>query len=156
MFGSIQYTKRLYTIICQIWLNANFKKLLDLMNIEVLHNIHTEYSTTMNLLKLITMCLNKTYSNACVSKHSRHAFPIHNDTKKWKASSLSSFNFVVEYAFRNVKETRGNETEWSKSASHEWWRSYIVAFQLCFLYYITYDYHLHNNFSNNNNFLHLS
>jgi hypothetical protein len=43
------------------------------MNREVLYNILQEYGISMKLLKLITMCLNKTYSKSVkVNIHVMH------------------------------------------------------------------------------------
>jgi hypothetical protein len=46
-----------------------FKKTCDSFWREVLHNILIEFGITMKLIRLVTMCLDETYSRVCVGKH---------------------------------------------------------------------------------------
>jgi hypothetical protein len=46
----------------------DFKKAYDSIKREVLHNIPLEFGIPMNLVRLIKMCLNETYSKVQVGK----------------------------------------------------------------------------------------
>jgi hypothetical protein len=48
----------------------------------VLYNILTEFCTPMKLVRLIKMCLNKTFSKVYVHKYLSNAFPIQNSLKE--------------------------------------------------------------------------
>jgi hypothetical protein len=75
----------------------------DSVRKEVLYNILMEFSIPMKLVRLIKVCLNKTYSNGNINKHLSDAFPVQNCLKQGDALSPSFFNFVLVYAIRNVK-----------------------------------------------------
>jgi len=49
---------------------------------EVLYNIFIEYVIQMKLVRLLKMCLNKTYIRFRVDKHLSDMFPIRNGWKK--------------------------------------------------------------------------
>jgi hypothetical protein len=59
-----------------------------------------------NLVKVIEMCLNETYSKVSIGKHLSDSFPILNSLKQGDALSLLLFNFVLEYAIKRVQKTR--------------------------------------------------
>lgn len=59
-----------------------------------------------NLITLITICLNKTYSNAHTDKYLSEMFPIQNDPKQGYALSPLLFNFTIEYAIMMVQENQ--------------------------------------------------
>jgi hypothetical protein len=48
------------------------------------------------------MCLNETYSKIRIGKNLSGAFPIQNGLQQGDALSPLLFNFVLEYAIRNV------------------------------------------------------
>jgi hypothetical protein len=48
------------------YLFMDFKKACDSVRMEVVYNILNEYDLPMKLDRLITMCLNETYSKVCI------------------------------------------------------------------------------------------
>jgi hypothetical protein len=78
----------------------DFKKAYDSIKREVLYNILLEFGITKNLVRLIKMCLNGTYSKVRVGKLSSDKFPIQNGLKQGDALSPLLFNFALEYASR--------------------------------------------------------
>jgi len=48
---------------------TDFKKTYDSVRREVLYNILTEFGTPMQMVRLIKMCLNETYSRVWVGKN---------------------------------------------------------------------------------------
>jgi len=57
-------------------------KTYDLVRREVLYNILVEFGILMNLVRLIKMCLNETFSRVWVSKHLSDMFPSKNGLKQ--------------------------------------------------------------------------
>ena len=55
------------------------------------------------LIRLIKMCLTKTYSRVQVGKNLSDMFPIRNGLKQGDALSPLLFNFALEYAIRRVQ-----------------------------------------------------
>jgi hypothetical protein len=55
------------------------------------------------LVRLIKICLNETYSAVWVSKHLSHMFTIRNGLKEGDVLSPQLFNFALEYAIRRVQ-----------------------------------------------------
>jgi hypothetical protein len=60
----------------------------------------------MKLVRLIKMCLNKTYSRVQVGKHVSDIFPIKNGLKQGDALSPLLFIFALEYTIRLVQANR--------------------------------------------------
>ena len=66
----------------------DFKKAYDLVRRVVLYNILIEFGIPMQLVRLIKMFLNETYSRVQVGKHLSYMFPIKNGLKKGDAFRL--------------------------------------------------------------------
>jgi hypothetical protein len=84
-------------------LSINFKKAYDSVKREDLYNTPIEFGIPKNLLSLIKMCLNKTYSKIRVGKLLSDTFPIQNGLKQRDALSPLLLNFSLEYAIRKVQ-----------------------------------------------------
>ena len=63
----------------------DFKKAYDLVRRVVLYNILIEFGIPMQLVRLIKMFLNETYSRVQVGKHLSYMFPIKNGLKEGEA-----------------------------------------------------------------------
>ena len=81
----------------------DFKKAYDLVRTEVLYNILMEFGIPKKLIRLIKMCLTKTYSRVRVGKNLSYMFPIRNCLKQGDVLSPFLFNFAFEYAIRRVQ-----------------------------------------------------
>jgi hypothetical protein len=57
----------------------------------------------MKLVRLVKLCLNKTYSKARINKPSFYSFPFQNGLKQGDALSPLLFNFALAYAIRKVQ-----------------------------------------------------
>jgi sorting nexin-29 len=82
----------------------DFKKAYDSVQREVLYNILVEFGIPKELVRLIKMCLNETYSKVRIGKLLSDTFPIQNGLKQGDALSPLLFNFALEYAIRKVQE----------------------------------------------------
>jgi hypothetical protein len=71
-----------------------------------LYNILIEFGVPLKLVRLITMCLNKTSSKVRIDKHFSDTLPIQNRLKQGHALSPLLFNFVLEYAIRKVQKNQ--------------------------------------------------
>jgi hypothetical protein len=60
----------------------------------------------MKLVRLIKMCLNKTYSKVHIGKYLSDNFSIQRSLKQGDALSPWLFNFALEYATRKLQENK--------------------------------------------------
>jgi hypothetical protein len=80
-------------------------KACDSFTREVLH-ILIAFSVPMKLVRLIKMCLNKTYSKVSIGKHMSDSFPVQNGLKQGDALPPLLVNFALEYAIRKIQENK--------------------------------------------------
>jgi hypothetical protein len=78
----------------------------DSVRREVLYNILIEFGISMELVRLIKMCLNETYSKFRIGKHLSDSFSIQNSLEQGDALSSLFFKFDLEYAIGKVQETQ--------------------------------------------------
>ena len=81
----------------------DFKKAYDSFKREVLYNILIEFGIPMKIVRLIELCLNKTYNRALVGKQLSYIFPIKDCWKDGDVPSPLLFNFALVYAIRRVQ-----------------------------------------------------
>jgi hypothetical protein len=81
---------------------VELKKAYDSVRREVLDSILIEFGVPMELVRLIKMCLNKTYSKVRIGKHLPDNFRTQNGLKQGDALSPLIFNFTLEHAIRKV------------------------------------------------------
>jgi hypothetical protein len=78
------------------------KEAYDSARREVLYSIFIKFE----VVRLIKMCLNETYSKVHIGKHLPDSFPIQNGVKQGDAVSPLLLNCVFEYAIRRVQENQ--------------------------------------------------
>jgi hypothetical protein len=84
----------------------DFKKASDSVKREVLYNILLDFGIPKKLVRLLKICLNETYSKACVGKLLSDKYPIQNVLKQGDALSPLLSSFTLEYAIRKVQENK--------------------------------------------------
>jgi len=72
-----------------------------------LYNSLIKFGISMEMVRLIKMCLNETYSRVWVGKHLPHIFPIENGLKQGDALLPLFFKFASEYVIRMVQINQG-------------------------------------------------
>jgi hypothetical protein len=70
----------------------------------------------MKLVRLIKICLKKTYNKIRVDKHLSDNFLIQNGLKEGDALSTMLFNFTLEHAIRKVQE---NQVDLKLNGTHQ-------------------------------------
>jgi hypothetical protein len=73
---------------------------------EVLCNNLLESWVAINLVRLVKMRFNETYTTVHVGKYLPDTFPIQDSLKQGEASSPMLFNFALVYAIRKVYENQ--------------------------------------------------
>jgi len=81
----------------------NLKTAYDSVRRGVLYNILIEFGVPKKLLRLIKMCLTRTYIRVRECKNFSDMFPIRNGLKYGESLSPLLFNFALEYAIRRVQ-----------------------------------------------------
>jgi hypothetical protein len=74
----------------------------------VLYNILIEFWLPMNLVRMIKMCLNETYSNVRIGKHSSDSFPIQIGLFQRDALLPLLFNSALEMPLGRSRKMRWN------------------------------------------------
>jgi hypothetical protein len=92
------------------------KKVYDSVRMEVLYNIVIKFGIRLNLIRLIKMCLNETYSRVWVGKNVSDKFSIKNGLKQGDALSPLLLNFSLEHAIRSFQ---ANEEGLKVSGTHQ-------------------------------------
>ena len=93
-----------------------FKKAYDSVRREVLYNILNKFGIPMQLVGLIRMCLNETYSRVHIGKQLSDMFPIRNGLKQRDALLPLLFNFPLECAIRRIQV---NQVSWKLNCTHQ-------------------------------------
>jgi hypothetical protein len=81
----------------------DLKKAYDSLRREILYNILIEFGVPLEVVRLIKLYLNETYSKIRIGKHLSDNFLIRNGLKQGNALSPLLFNFVLEYAIRETR-----------------------------------------------------
>ena len=71
---------------------------------EVLYDVLIDFGIHVKQVRLIKMCVRKTYSRVWVGTHLSDTISIMNDLKEAEALWPLLFNFALEYAIRRVQE----------------------------------------------------
>jgi hypothetical protein len=90
----------------------DFNKAYDSVRREALYVILVKFGITMNLVRIIKMCLNEMCSRVAVGKHLCDVFPIRNGLKQGDALSplLFTFTYVINGVRANQNGLKINDT----------------------------------------------
>jgi hypothetical protein len=88
----------------------DFKKAYNSVRREVLYNILIESGIPRELVVLIKMCLNETYSTVCRGKNLFDKFPVQNGLRHFITIAFQLF-FGIRHQ-EGPREPRRTETEW--------------------------------------------
>jgi hypothetical protein len=88
-----------------------FKKVYDSIRGEVLYKIIADFGIPMELVRLIKMHLNETYSRVLVSKNLSDMFPVRNGLKQGDALLPLLFNFAIRRVQVNPDGLKLNSTQ---------------------------------------------
>jgi hypothetical protein len=80
----------------------DFEKAYDSVRREALYNVLIEFCMPLKLLRLIKVCLNKSYIEVCIGKTISDAFHVQNGLKRGEALSPLLSNFALEYTIRKI------------------------------------------------------
>ena len=78
----------------------DLKEAYDSFGREVLCNILIQFGFLLEMIRLIKLCLNETYSRVTVGKYLYDLFPTKNGLKNKYVLSTFLFRFTLEYAIR--------------------------------------------------------
>ena len=81
-----------------------------------MYNILIEFGIPKKLVRLIKMCMNKTYSTVQIGKHLSDMFPIRKSLKQRNALSPLLFNFDLQYTIRRFQV---NQDELKLNGTHQ-------------------------------------
>jgi hypothetical protein len=76
LFAFVRYWRKNWSTVTVHQLFIDFKKAYDLVRRDVLYNVLIRFVVPMNLVRLIKMCLNETYSKVRMGKCLSDTFPI--------------------------------------------------------------------------------
>jgi hypothetical protein len=73
---------------------------------EVLYNIVIVFGVPMTVVRLIEMCLNKTYTKVRIGENLSDTFPTQNGLKQGDVLTPLLFNFSLEYSISKFQENQ--------------------------------------------------
>jgi hypothetical protein len=105
-FLFVRYWRKNWSTMIQYISYSDFMKAYVSVRREVLYNILIEFGIPMKLVRLITICLNETYSKVRIHKYLSDNFLIQNCLKRGDGLSPLLFNFTLEYAIRKAQKNQ--------------------------------------------------
>jgi hypothetical protein len=87
-------------------LHIGFEKAHDSVQRKVVYNFVTELGISKVLVRLIKICLNKTYNKVCIDKSLSQAFLVQNGLKQGNALSSVLFNLLQNMPSRRSKKIK--------------------------------------------------